>query len=851
MGAYSANKKMFWALILGLLLNLNGFAQTGSSVSLSAYLLQLEQQFDIKFSYRPEDIAGKTINPNTALEGLGAHFDFIQTQTGLWAQQIDRRYISLSVNEGTRPVYCGQILQSSSNFPLSWATVQVIGSAYGTLTDQNGKFYIESDKLEGNLRITYIGQKPLIVSSDEVKSSYCPIFYAQSDPTTLETVSIGRFLTTGIVQRGQGNYLINTKSFGLLPGQTQNDALWFAQALPGVQSANETVSTLNIRGGANDENNISWEEIRMYQYGHFFGLLSAFNPFLSTKLEVYKVDAPGEFRNFVSGSINISSSDELPETTRYSYGINLLDTQFSTEIRANERLGIKLAGRTSYNRWLPTPLYDSYFSRMFQDTEITNNQSNSAYEQVDFNEQFYFFDVGGKINYQLNEKTKFKLAFMLIENHFEFTEALGAVEKINKLEQKSNVLGLFADHRWSNGHKTSAKFSINQYRLKALNQEFFSNQTLKQDNDVLDLDTWVTHEVSLPSHKFKATYNFNEIGVGNKQEVNTPLFFSSKTEVLRSHMMYLNWKFTPTDLSYNLSIAARTSHYSKWNQTLFEPILLGRYKLNKAQSLSLSYEQRHQAIGQRVDLQSDFLGIEKRRWSLADGQTKPLRQGAQWNLGWQYQNMDFGLNASVYHKNVTNLSAESQLFQNQFQFERALGAYQTTGLELSGQKTLGPLDIWMSYTWGQNNYSFQDFIPSDFPNNIDITHQIKWALNAHIKQIKFSLGGHWHSGLPYTDTTGELNLNELGVYIPEYENPNDLRLSSYFRMDFAAEYSVWTQNNTEFRINLGLLNLTDQENILGRRFRGSLNDASSSPQVSTIDTYSLGFTPNIAFRVNW
>jgi hypothetical protein len=70
-------------------------------------------------------------------------------------------------------------------------------------------------------------------------------------------------------------------------------------------------------------------------------------------------------------------------------------------------------------------------------------------------------------------------------------------------------------------------------------------------------------------------------------------------------------------------------------------------------------------------------------------------------------------------------------------------------------------------------------------------------------------------------------------------------------MDFAAEYSVWTQNNTEFRINLGLLNFTDQENILGRRFRGSLNDAASSPQVSTIDTYSLGFTPNIAFRVNW
>ena len=73
---------------------------------------------------------------------------------------------------------------------------------------------------------------------------------------------------------------------------------------------------------------------------------------------------------------------------------------------------------------------------MFQDTEITNNQSNSTYEQVDFKEQFYFFDVGGKINYQLSDKTKVKLVFMAIENHFEFTEALSRLEKVNKPRTK-------------------------------------------------------------------------------------------------------------------------------------------------------------------------------------------------------------------------------------------------------------------------------------------------------------------------------------------------------------------------------------------------------------------------------
>ena len=846
----SSNNIILGILILWLMASPNSFAQIGPTVKLSDYLLELEQQYDVKFSYRPEDVEGQIIGLDSGLEGLGTLLDHIQSETGLWAQQIDRRYISLSLTQVKRSVYCGQILDGLSYEPLSWATVQVVGTTYGTFTDENGKFYIESTKLTGNLRISFIGQKPLIVSAEEIKYNFCPIFYSENDPTILETVSIGRFLTSGIVQRDQGNYLINTEALGLLPGQTQNDALWFAQVLPGVQSANETVSTMNIRGGANDENNISWEGIRMYQYGHFFGLISAFNPFLSTKLDVYKVNAPGQFRNFVSGSMNVSSADELPETTRYSYGINLLDTRFAAEVKVNEQLGIKLAGRTSYNRWLPTPLYDSYFGRMFQDTEITNNQSDSAYDQVDFNEQFYFLDVGGKINYELSEKTKVKLAFMVIENHFEFTEALGDLEKINKLEQKSNVIGLFADQRWSERQKTSAKMSINKYGLVALNQEFFSNQTLKQNNEVLDLDGFISHEVTLNESQFKATYNFNEIGIGNRQEVNKPLYFSSQTKVLRSHMIHLNWNYAPSNKPINFSAATRISHYSKWNQTLIEPLLLGQYKLSKTQSFSLSYEQRHQAISQRVDLQSDFLGIEKRRWSLADGKAQPLRQGAQWNLGWQYRKMDFGLNASIFYKTVTNLSAESQLFQNQFQFERALGGYQIAGLELSGQKTLGLLDLWMSYTWGKNNYTFEDFLPSDFPNNVDITHQVKWALNTRIKKVKLSLGGQWHSGLPYTDTSGTLEINELGAYVPLYENPNALRLRPYFRMDFAAEYSWWTQKNTKYQINLGLLNITDQENILGRRFRGGL-DSSGSPEISTINTYSLGFTPNIAFMIAW
>jgi len=93
-------------------------------------------------------------------------------------------------------------------------------------------------------------------------------------------------------------------------------------------------------------------------------------------------------------------------------------------------------------------------------------------------------------------------------------------------------------------------------------------------------------------------------------------------------------------------------------------------------------------------------------------------------------------------------------------------------------------------------------------------------------------------------------MSSILVLLPEYQEPNALRLSPYFRIDFSAEYHWWSTSNTLYQLNLGLLNLTNQEYILGRRFRGGLNSAGSL-ELSTIDTFSQGFTPNIAFKIGW
>jgi hypothetical protein len=68
------------------------------------------------------------------------------------------------------------------------------------------------------------------------------------------------------------------------------DILQSIQALPGVESTNESIANINVRGGTNDQNLMIWDNIKMYHSGHFFGLISAYNPNLTDKVIVKKTE---------------------------------------------------------------------------------------------------------------------------------------------------------------------------------------------------------------------------------------------------------------------------------------------------------------------------------------------------------------------------------------------------------------------------------------------------------------------------------------------------------------------------------------------------------------------------------
>jgi hypothetical protein len=77
--------------------------------------------------------------------------------------------------------------------------------------------------------------------------------------------------------------------------------------LPGVESTNESIANINVRGGTNDQ--MLWDNIKCTILGTF-GLISAYNPNVTNKVTVSKTE-PALPIDGVSSTINMSTNDKI------------------------------------------------------------------------------------------------------------------------------------------------------------------------------------------------------------------------------------------------------------------------------------------------------------------------------------------------------------------------------------------------------------------------------------------------------------------------------------------------------------------------------------------------------------
>ncbi|WP_274473744.1 TonB-dependent receptor plug domain-containing protein [Mangrovimonas aestuarii] len=671
------------------------------------------------------------------------------------------------------------------------------------------------------------------------KSDNLPIL-----PQELEEVVIMDYLTSGISQRPYGLTTISPKKFGILPGLIEQDILQTVQALPGIVSVDETISNINIRGGTHDQNLILWEGIKMYQSGHFFGMISAFNPYLTEQVNISKNGSSAQYGDGVSSIIDMRLGNTLTNDTKLGLGINLINTDGFISTPLSKKMELQVAARRAITDWVDTPTYQEYSNRVFQDTDIENTNGNTLSKS----EEFYFYDISLKLLYDISETDKLRASLLSVYNNLSYLELATSntndQAKGSDLTQSNLATGLEYTKDWNPNTETTIFISISDYNLDATNQDVITEQRLSQKNEVLEtalkfnLDKKLSNQLILNSG-----YQFSETGVGNLEDVNNPAFSRYIKRVLRNHAMYTEGRYQSKNKKTNVQLGVRANYFGKFEQFRVEPRLSFDYQLNNHLNLQVLGELKSQTTTQIIDYPKDFLGIEKRRWVIANNEGIPITKSKQISVGLSYHKNKLHASIEAYLKEVDGISTRSQGFQNQYQYTQTIGQYNIKGIDLLVNKQFRQFSTWFSYSLSQNNYKFPSLNSGeDFPNNLDLQHIFSGAGTYTINSFKVALGVNWHSGKPFTTP---LNFTAPNGVI-QYNPPNTDRLEDYFRTDISATYKVKLNKKTEAILGASVWNIFNRKNIINSYYA-----VGDDGIVNKIDISALGLTPNVSLRVNF
>jgi hypothetical protein len=819
--------------------NLKG-QKSEEAIPLVGLLIEIENQFAASFSYADASLDGVFITHPKTFNSLGEALDFLKNNTSFTYNLLSGNIIAV-IPENDVILFCGYLLDMATGIPVVSASINFLGQKI--LSGDDGKFSFKASKNIQKITVNYVGYRSLELSAQDFTTGECTTFFVSQKVEPLSEILLQNYIIKGISKSSTGALEINYVDFGILPGLIEPDVLQTIQALPGIVSSNETVSYLNVRGGTHDQNLFLWDGIKMYQTSHFFGMISTFNPYLTEEVSLIKNGSSALYGDGVSGVIAMRTSRKINDSLKVSAGINMINAGVYVDTPLFEISSLQVAARSSYNDILDTPTFRQYFKKVFQNSEVTNSIANAT----DRDEKFSFYDTSLRWLYRLSPKDFIRLNFLFTNNDLyvrqdEFRMSL-IQSRISNLKQTNLATGLFYERLWNETTISNLQLYGSNYTIQATNLNVISEQKLNQENDVKDWGAILDTKFALNNNfAFKTGYQINETVITSFEEINNPFNTNTNRETILTNSLFGELNFVSTNYLTRFRLGGRANHISEFEVILLEPRLSFNQRFFNFFTLEVLGEQKSQTTSQVIDFQTDFLGVENRRWVLSSPEEIPILKSKQLSLGLSYTRNGLLLNAEAYIKKVDGITTQSQGFQNQFQFARTHGSYEVKGIDFLFHKNFKEFSGWLSYSISENTYFFEELNPQHFHNNIDITNVVSMGLSYDFNKLKLSTGFNWHSGAPTTiPVQSEETFGEI-----EYGLPNINRLPEYFRLDFSATYDFMLLPKVRGFIGISAWNLLGNKNVYNTFYR-----LDRDFEIEKIEQTGLGLTPNVTFRVNF
>ena len=828
----------------------NVFGQDeNKSIELKKILEDIKNQYLIKFNYAEEDVAGHSVFPPPPQLPLKAKLVYLSNRTGLnFRQAGDYIVIYTATKAKKTPPLCAYLLDEMGQ-PVDNAIVQ-FDSTTKVITGSDGYFEIP-DKVK-SIYIAQLGYEPVIMPAVRPDSNDCLEITLTLAMQQLQEVVAERYLATGISKNIDGTYDIKPRKFGILPGLIEPDVLQAMQQLPGINSIDETVSNINVRGGTHDQNLFTWNGIRLFQTGHFFGLISALSPNLAHDIKISKNGTSAFYGESVSSAVDISSRPKNIGPGNTSIGSNMIGPDFYTKIRPSENADVEISARRSFTDVLAFPTYNKYSKRIFQNTIVTglNNSMDVNYKS---DKEFYFYDFTTSYHQKIGNRHDVYTDVIGIKNKLDFTQgtitSTNVVTKVSHLNQLTLGGTVAWRAQWSEGHSTELGIYGSYYNVDAQNESIEFNQITNQENTILDAGLRFSDTKKLSSSfNLQSGYQYNEIGIKNSDQINEPQYSRNVKDVLRTHAVIGELNYSPQNGRLSARGGIRANYIEQFGMLYAEPRLQLNYTLAENWQLEVLAEKKSQSASQLVELQGDFLGIEKRRWILANNNDVPVQRSNQASAGISFKNKGWLVTIDNFYKKVNGITTAGQAFQDQLEVVQSRGNYRVFGAEFLIQKQFNDFYAWLSYTWNKNDYSFDGVEPSHFPSSLELNHTINTAVIYEWENLKIALGSKWFTGHPVTPPLISVpTYSSTGTPSIAYNYPNSDNLENFFQVNFSVSYAYEILPKINLQLGVSVLNIFNRQNIINRYYRINSNQNG----IEMVNTYSLERTPNALIKLSF
>ncbi len=822
------------------------------NIPLSKAVSIIEQQYAIKFSYIDNILDDKSIStlldPKLPLEKL---IEELRQQTLLKFEITGNNFITISAfNKKDNLFICGYVLDEDQK-PLDDIRVFLKATRTNITTNKDGYFESPDVPYGSVVLISAPGFRQSVLNTASFLSKECIKIYLINLPEEqLDEVLIQEYLAKGITQNKK-IININLNDVEVLPGRTEPDILQSVQLTPGVNNPYETASGLFVRGSTPHQNLVLWNGIKTYNQGHFFGMLSAFNPYVAKEVNFSKSGVSARYGDRIAGVIDIKSENQIAERFTGGAGFNMInaDAIIHTPI-IQDKMSLQVSGRRSFTDVLETFTYKQLSERVFQNTKIAetvvlDNQDND----------FFYADYNANLLIQPSASQKIEINSIYSMNDLDFRRSDDIESFSDDLTTENEGYNI----KWESSYSDNISLDISGYYAKyILNYQFITRDPIaiaeieSKKNSVRDYGAELNLNYEFSTYQnLSAGYQYSNNSTRYAFVTTTPsyeLILDEDDQFLNTHAFYSEYKYE-NPKNFYFSAGLRFNHYSELNQSFIEPRVFVQKYLSKYWEINTSAEYRSQATSQIQESVISDLSLENQVWTLANNDQFPIISSYQYTLGSSFRKNKWYLDVDSYYKRIEDITSLTAGFINPIDNTYHNGESRIFGIDFFLKKRFKKYKTWVSYSYINTRNKFESINNNEFfPGNWNIEHTVKWSHFYKLKNLQFSLGWVWHTGKAYTNAS-EVDQNGE-VVILEFDDINGNNLPIYHRLDFSAIYDFKIGHNSriKYRLGLSVLNLYDRKNLLNREFRttNSLNN-----QLINSDIFSLGITPNISFRVFW